>query len=175
MKTVEEMNVEYNVYIERHISNVRKCFAIYGEQLCERLGVDYDRLADMINDHDRSKYSEEEFEGYRVYFYPTEYENDEGNKQYRKNKFDSAWLHHLRNNAHHPEYWLYTDEDGVVRAKDMDPLHIAEMLLDWTAMSITKGDTTYAYWMGHGNTKPLSRNSIKLVQSCIDLFKDPVK
>lgn len=175
MKTLEEMNVEYNYYIENHIENVRKCFTIYGKDLCDRLGVDYNRLADMIEDHDKSKYSEEEFEGYRVYFYPTDFESSESNKQFRKNKFDQAWLHHLRNNAHHPEFWLYADDNGAVKVKDMDPLHIAEMLLDWTAMSITKGDTTYSYWMSHGNTKPLSRNSINLVQSCIDLFKNPVK
>lgn len=166
---------EYKKYIDMHIANVKKVYAIYGKQVCERLGVDYERLGDMIHDHDESKYSVEEFEGFRCYYYPTpEEEADKEMAGFRKKKYDAAWLHHLRNNAHHPEFWIYINEDGNPRCHPMDPLHVAEMVIDWAAMGIYFKDTAYHYWNDNVHAKPLHPDSVKLVDSCIDIFKDPV-
>ena len=69
--TFENRVSEYKHYIDEHIRNIRIAYKYYGKQLCERLKIDYERLGEMVKVHDRSKYTEEEFDGYRSYFYPT--------------------------------------------------------------------------------------------------------
>lgn len=174
-KTYEMQAAAYKKYIDNHIANVKKVYLIYGKELCERLSVDYNRLGDMIRDHDESKYSKEEFEGFRCYYYPTsEEEADTDMKGFYKQKYDAAWLHHLRNNAHHPEFWLYINEKGNPRCHPMDPIHVAEMLIDWAAMGIVFKNTAYNYWHDNIHAKPLHHDTIDLVDSCIDIFKEPV-
>ena len=46
---------EYKEYVDNHIANVRKAFNFYGEKVCDRLHLDIERLADMVDDHDQSK------------------------------------------------------------------------------------------------------------------------
>ena len=60
-KTYDIQCEAYKKYIDDHISNVQKCFGFYGKDLCEKLKIDYDRLAANVRDHDRSKYSKEEW------------------------------------------------------------------------------------------------------------------
>lgn len=174
-KTIFDQKVEeYRKYIDNHIANVEKVYHIYGKELCDRLGVDYERLGDMVHDHDESKYSEEEFEGFRCYYYPTpEEEADVESRGWRKKRYDMAWLHHLRNNAHHPEFWIY-DDKGVPKMHPMDPLHIAEMIIDWAAMGIVFGDTAFNYWHDNVHNKPLHPESRRIVDEVIEIFKDPI-
>ena len=172
-KTYDIQCETYKKYVDDHISNVQKCFDFYGKDLCEKLKIDYDRLAVNVRDHDQSKYSEEEFEGYRSYFYPTDEEEIEKDKEggYLKKKFDAAWLHHLRNNAHHPEFWINMNDDNGFECNTMDRYAIAEMLLDWAAMGITKGDTAYEYFYNSIAQKPFNKETILIIESVIDVFK----
>ena len=41
---------EYKEYVDNHIANVRKAFNFYGEKVCDRLHLDIERLADMVDD-----------------------------------------------------------------------------------------------------------------------------
>ena len=167
---------DYNNYIATHINNVKSCYKFYGKELCERLGVDYEELGRNVEIHDQSKYSEEEFEGFRCYYFPTpEEERNDELRGFRKSKYNAAWLHHLRNNPHHPEYWIYMDEEAkAIRCKPMEKIYIAEMLLDWAALSIFFKSTAYKYWIDTIHDKPLHPESRELVDHCIDLFKEPV-
>ena len=163
----------YKEYIDTHRKNVQKMYNIYGEELCKRLRVDYKRLGERIEDHDESKYSKEEFEGFRAYYYPTlEEEADKENRGLRKKQYDAAWLHHLRNNAHHPEFWIYMDEDGNNQCHPMDPIHIAEMLLDWAGMGVFFKKTAYEYWFDNIHSKPLHKDTMAIVDNVIDIFKE---
>lgn len=174
-KTYEIQKEEYKKYVDTHISNVQKCFGFYGKALCEKLKIDYSRLADVVRDHDQSKYSEEEFEGYRSWFYPTDDEEKEKNTEggYLKSRFDAAWLHHLRNNSHHPEFWINMNGETGYECNTMDNYSIAEMMLDWAGMGITKGDTAYEYFYKSVATKPFNKETVLIVESIIDIFKDP--
>lgn len=171
-KTYETQVEAYRKYIDKHIANVQKAFNEYGQELCKRLKIDYRRLATCVSDHDKSKYSEEEFEGYRRWYYPTDEEEKDKNDPslYYKEYYDQAWLHHLKNNAHHPEFWIRTTDDGFDYI-DMDKYAIAEMLLDWTAMSYKGGDSTYDYYNNNITSKPFSANTISIIDSVIDIFK----
>lgn len=156
---------QYKEYIDTHIKNVELAFNEYGEKLCAIADVDIFKLKSNVEVHDRSKYSEQEFDGYRQWFYPAEGE--------RKSKviFDKAWLHHLRFNKHHPEYWSYADDNNIVHIDPMEPLYVVEMLLDWTAMGMSKGNSSYSYWQTNRDRKPIHMQTILLIDKLIEVLK----
>lgn len=151
---------EYMNYISEHIDNVYVAHMKYGPELCKLLNLVPSKLAVRIFEHDKSKLSEEEFEPYRQYFFPHDGEEKD------KDLFNKAWEHHYTVNSHHPEYWI---EDG--KPTDMDNYAIAEMLLDWEAMSVKFGNTTYEYYMKERNKKPFSENTKNILDSIIYIFK----
>ena len=169
---------EYMHYIDNHRERVKTAFnkffdfetftkihnelvPINDDKMIKSL---YEILSGYIDRHDESKYSDEEFYGYRAYFYPTNIEtemmdNDSEYKQLVQEEFDQAWLHHQRNNSHHPQFYLwvisYKDQEELrieyrtemlqkpLEKFDMNVDTIIEMLCDWAAMS--KGDNDYNY------------------------------
>lgn len=150
-----EKNKEYQDYIDEHINFVKAAAIGYGEKLCKALGITWLELSKAIKLHDKSKYSVEEFEGYRQWFYPCSYETK------NKDLFDKAWEHHYTHNKHHPEYW---------KGEDMTPLAIAEMLLDWEAMSMKFNTNTYEYYQKERDNKELSENTKKIIDQVIHIF-----
>jgi hypothetical protein len=114
---------EYKTYIEEHKDRVRQFAEWLKEKLPELFdGVDFDVFNELIQEHDDSKWSEEEFEPYAQHFY--------GDK---KNDFEyeEAWKHHWTHNEHHPEFWL---------GEDMPYIYILEMICDWGSFSIASGN-----------------------------------
>lgn len=159
---------EYKLYIIEHINNFNIARRLYLFDIVECLerasesnlieaiysartiGI----MAGLIK-HDTSKHSEEEFEGYRQYFYPVE--GEEKNKEL----FNNAWKHHYSNNRHHWEYWLSSNlADRILREEkvhrndirdneevsDMHILSLIEMILDWVAMGIKFNNTPQDFY-----------------------------
>lgn len=153
----------YKQYIIEHIENVKKAFSEYGERLCDRLEISYEELQENILNHDSSKFSKAEFDGYRQYFYTNP------NEEKNQDLFDAAWLHHENANKHHPEYWVMRD-DHDTKALDMPPIYIAEMLLDWQAMSYKFGSTVKSYYESQGHKKTFSDKTRDIVEDLMDLF-----
>ena len=114
---------EYKDYVVAHKERVKK-FADWLEENCQEVfeDVDLDAFHDIIEEHDESKFSEEEFEPYAQKWF--------GDKK-KTPEYDRAWEHHYMSNEHHPEYWL---------GEDMPYLYILEMICDWGSFSIDKGD-----------------------------------
>ena len=154
----------YRKYIIEHVNNVQLAYDQYGATLCTLLGVNKTALASKIKDHDESKFSQDEFEQYRQYFFP----NDGEEKN--KDLFTMGWLYHQNSNPHHPEFWMVRDGYNV-KPIDMPALYVAEMLLDWVAMGYKFNDTAYEYYQREGNKKPFSDNTRKLVESVIEVLK----
>ena len=154
----------YKNYIIEHINNVQLAYDQYGSTLCTLLGVNKTTLASKIKDHDESKFSQDEFEQYRQYFFPND--GEEKNKYL----FITGWLFHQNSNPHHPEFWMVRDGYDV-KPLDMPPLYICEMLLDWVAMGYKFNDTAYEYYQREGNKKPFSDKTRKLVESVIEVLK----
>lgn len=169
MITLNDLNtpqdIEYYNYIQEHIKNVREAFETYGNILCNKLEVSEVDLGSNVDRHDLSKFSEEEFIGYRKRFYPIKGEF------YIEDIFNKAWFHHIKKNPHHPEYWSYADDDSKIIITTMEPIYIAEMLLDWSAMGKKFNDTPYKYWIEKGDTKPFNPVTRKLVNEIVPLFK----
>lgn len=162
MTELEQKENEYQKYINEHIRNVNLAFEKYKFKLCKALNVSVYSLGENIQKHDLSKFSDEEFNPYRNWFYPCL--NEEKNKE----SFDKAWEHHYLNNPHHPQYWV---RENYI--EDMPPIYLAEMLIDWEAMSMKFGGNTYDYYLKERNKKPFSENTKKILDKVVkEIFGD---
>jgi hypothetical protein len=108
------------------------------------LGID----KHLIEDHDLSKFSEEEFPYYARNFY-----GDKGDPD----GWSRAWLHHIHANPHHWQHWIYPDGftpkgssviQGVV---EMPERYVWEMVADWmgagAAYSKPPGSMDMRQWL----------------------------
>ncbi len=162
---------KYTSYILEHQRNVFKAYTILFtkeniDKLFGNAQIDYirnfmDSLLKEISMHDESKFSDEEFDGYRLHFYPTDEEKNttksEDDIRLEQEKFEEAWKHHYMNNDHHPFYWQYhkyeRNEDKITFVEcekldiptDMTIKAILHMICDWEAMSI-KFNTNTVEW-----------------------------
>lgn len=142
---VLEAREQYTDYIDSHVANVYKAWkesensGIFSSLLDHMDQVQVSSLVKNILDHDRSKYSKEEFEAYRKNFYPI----TEGEKELNKKHFDKAWDHHYTNNLHHWQGWV---DHSTGFAKPMDDIYILEMMCDWIAMGYYNKNTPNQYY-----------------------------
>lgn len=134
---------KYIDYIETHREKVKASYEKYFLPLLDKEDLELTKcsveefkqaIRDAINNiecHDESKYSDIEFNPYRLRFYPTEEEKialeDGDAKIQQQTDFEAAWEHHYKNNPHHPMYWV--QEDGTIL--DMELKYIVEMFCDW--------------------------------------------
>ena len=136
---------EYLNYIEEHINNVKKAWAnLISITAIQSFLAGFDNsrqliaiTADNIKVHDKSKYSEEEFEPYRRHFHSV----NEKEKEESTFDYGIAWQHHKDNNKHHWEYW---SERHIVN--DMPWQYVVEMFCDHAAMSIKFGGTALEWF-----------------------------
>lgn len=115
----DKVRREYTHRLEAHIEAVQEAGRM--------LGVNETQL----QEHDRSKWSPEEFGPYALHFCGGG----------APDLFYLAWLHHIHHNPHHWQYWIFPDgftpkgtnvEDGVV---PMPGSYALEMVADWMGAS----------------------------------------
>lgn len=188
MSDVMPENKQYLEYIKEHKKNVTKAFAIYGKLMIDIMYDDntdklsiWERLYEKINNtHDDSKYEEEEFEAYRRKFFPRN-----GEEPISDYEFNKAWLHHIHNNPHHPEYWIYVCYDDIgnvvnsdesvnvkIQYYQMDYDAIIEMLCDWIGMGYKFGNTAYDYYYRSNKPKILHPDTKDVVEILLAAIKD---
>ena len=153
---MEDYQEEYRKYIEEHKARVKQFAEWLKENLPELFdNIDLELFNEVIQEHDESKYSEEEFEAYAQHFY-----GDKNNDL----EFEEAWKHHWLNNEHHPEFWL---------GEDMPYIYILEMLCDWGSFSIASGDfeeliNYYHEQAKDDEEKNLSDNTKIIIEEILD-------
>jgi len=144
---------QYCDYLERHLNDVKRAWEII-QKACTHekfISDDYDFWTThyMIEHHDMSKFSKDEFVQYAEWFFGKYGKNydfwDDGSagvetNEVNRNQMDSAWKHHTDNNAHHWQHWTKLP-DG-----DNQCLHIICMIADWMAMSMELGDSAEDYY-----------------------------
>jgi hypothetical protein len=157
----------YKSYIDEHRSNVAKFWNRLHPKCKGNFRFDdyYMHVIDgLIMHHDISKYTSEEFHGYRQYFYPRKGEQQD------KYTFNMAWNFHQKANMHHWEYWVIPN-DAIL---PMPFTYIIEMLCDWGAMSIKFNNKISDWYNENKEYMLLHEKTIKhiekwmpLVDSCI--------
>jgi len=147
---------DYSYSLREHVMNVTIA--------CNALGVSQEQSFM----HDDSKWSDEEFSHYaRKFKGPAD--DPVG--------FDYAWLHHIHNNPHHWQYWMFPDvlytskgntEHGVL---EMPFEYCVEMIADWLGSSKTytqSWDMTDWLWKNFNKVILHSRSYVR----AIDLLSD---
>ena len=151
-KSKEESRKAYKEYVDEHIKAVQTCFKLYGMDIIYYIYENMDRfiiisnqqlyyfMERLIEDHDKSKFSAEEFDAYAAKFKRSE-EDSQNDNEIEEN-FNKAWVHHYTNNKHHPEYWSSINKSITITA-------FIEMILDWIAMSYTFKSSLYEWWFNN--------------------------
>ena len=175
MKTADEYRfddkcAEYTKYINTHINNVKRAWRLLQTYVAHDLAFCDDftwwTINGLVATHDESKYVAREFDGYRQYFYPVE---NNGAVTKDKTRFNAAWLHHIHNNKHHWNHWVFVD-DGQIKTVKMPFEYIMEMLLDWTAMSINFGGKPSEFYEKKKSTIVLHDRTRELVEEYLPLM-----
>ena len=135
------MSKEYDEYISWHRECVRKAYY----WLCEHIPEVCDESTGMlIENHDKSKYTKEEYDPYDAYFYDN-YDKSRKAKENVEYEFDVAWLTHIHRNPHHWQHWVLMRDDPVdgriVMVRMAIPqMYLIEMFCDWWSFSFIAGD-----------------------------------
>ena len=113
-----EMKRKYEEYLNMHISGVNRTYEEILKPVLEKeenLPISLQTLGYRIHSHDKYKRMKEEFDAYLIHWYGDEEDKtEETEKQYKY-----AILHHLHNNPHHWQYWVYPDDyNGQMYALD---------------------------------------------------------
>lgn len=136
------MGLQYDKYLKKHLSCVSRGYdyiMMYfkPEELDNILpNLPGQAVLDShISLHDSTKRSIEEYSAYDQYFY----HDGEGDAK-KEAEFSKAWWHHIRNNPHHWQHWVYPDDDGPLdsnklKAVEMEDRYILEMICDWWSFS----------------------------------------
>jgi len=161
-----------------HIASVKK-FAL---QLANEF-LELAELADIIMAHDESKYHEPE---YTPYLYITwSYKCKKEGIPFEvpaiiSARMHEATTHHVLNNKHHPEYWSPETQDVInrdtaaqlINATKMPPVYIAEMIADWSAMSVEHNEPgPYKWAKDNINVRwKFTDEQIKMIYEYIDFL-----
>lgn len=117
--------------------------------------------------HDQSKWSDEEFYWYARHFNGSRDDPD---------GFSYAWLHHIHNNAHHWQYWIFPDnciienstlENGIIR---MSNVCILEMIADWMAVRRAQ----YGTWNALQWDRPLGLYGAKIHSESMSFLRTKI-
>lgn len=136
--TQQESIIEYKKYIDEHIINVNLAWKLYKNELLSPFKGDeiiQVLVSEQIKNHDKSKYSDEEFEAYRQYFFTADGETK------NQELMDKAWEHHKQNNPHHWQVWTKGDYDHYTKTA-----YFIENLCDWIAMGFKFDSTAKDYY-----------------------------
>ena len=146
---------EYCDYLDEHVRNVEKAWCVL-KACCKDMRFVYDdyvfgSIDLMVDEHDLSKVSPEEFIQYQRRFCPVGEPDKEG--------FLPAWEHHKANNQHHWEHWTNRDYCNPYE----DECHCVCMVIDWMAMGYKFGDTAESYYENNKDQIHLPPWAVELI------------
>ena len=154
--------VRYINYIKDHIAKVKKSFDQRSALMQKVLMLSHSEMEELIGrieNHDASKYSVEEFPAYRNYFYP------EDGEAVNDMNFAIAWAHHYQVNDHHPEHWIVNNVP-----MEMPKVAVAEMILDWEAMSRNFGGNPRKWYDESSKSIVLNPKTAAIVKRALDIL-----
>lgn len=152
MPLTKEMRENFEAYLRKHISLV----ASFAQALFETGMIDRDLFEFIRDNHDRSKFEEPEYTPYvkRKWF---EREGDQEKYRQMGDDVKQAIVHHVTTNAHHPECWSDDYEgfetDQPCHIEGMPEQYVVEMVCDWNAMGVERGNTAREWYDKCRNTR----------------------
>lgn len=129
-------NRKYDEYLVKHINATRACrMLILYDKIREDHFLTRKQMMELGSKiHDFSKWSEEEYEAYAEYFYPSD-GSKVGSDPARKEAFTLAWWHHQKVNTHHWQFYLCINSATNITALEMPIDDVVEMVCDWGAFA----------------------------------------
>ena len=182
----EELDNQYNQYLDQHIGNVQRGYEWLKENLPEVLSEDnyvhetsyYGELDEIIEQHDKSKYNKIpdvenyydlacEWDAYNDYFYGEKTPEVES-------AFNKAWLAHIHANPHHWQHWLLQHDDEGLEALEIPYVFIIEMIMDWWSFSwkSDKLDEIFDWYNKHKSGIIFNSKTREVVESILDKIKE---
>lgn len=173
---LEAKEAEYRAYLEAHIHNVHEAYKAYGTTLIEQMNqldpehpVDIHKLSAAIRAHDVKKFDPEEFDGYRLMYFPTDQELDKYTDSYRQVCYSKSFNLHSHESNHHLEFWSYIENMKIV-CIEMSNEAIIEMLLDWQTKSGRAFIRPADYWESVRTQKAVARETRSKIGKLIRLL-----
>ena len=160
------MSRKYDEYLQEHISNVERAFLwLVDHNIIDEADVP----PNAIYHHDESKFSKDEYDAYDKYFFK--------DKEAAKEEFEKAWLHHIRNNPHHWNYWVVVDAKNEVYPIDMPKRYVIEMLCDHLSFAFKKNDLNeiFEFYCNKKSDMVLTKNTRDLYESYLNKIAAIIK
>ena len=162
---------QYEEYLQTHVQGVHEVYTDVLRPVLEEEGISEDILSKidyLIDHHDDSKRSPEEWSAYRDHFY-----DPENNPRSHDLKFNLAWNHHQKSNPHHWNYWVLINDvdDPQVEALEMPFEYVIEMLCDWQSAGHHYGNTAYDWYQKQKSKMILHDNTRKLIERYIKYLR----
>lgn len=127
------MSKEYDDYLVEHKHAVGECLKLLAQEPSLVRNLSESLINDICENHDRSKLTIEEYEGYDRWFYGVKDESLEAEE-----RFNYAWLHHIHNNPHHWQYWVIVEDAGSSLPMKIPAVFLVEMVADWGSFAYRK-------------------------------------
>lgn len=149
------MSKQYDEYLFNHIQAVKACFGLF--PVCKG-------FIDELTNHDKSKYSDDEYWDYDDYFYPKK-----DSYGLEKERFQYAWLHHQNTNKHHWQYWVLINDEDRIKALKMPDIYVYEMVADWGSFAYQKkdGSELIKWYESHKDKMILHEDTRKKVEELV--------
>ena len=165
------MSWDYDDYLNEHVKAVQRAVSIFGEiGVLSPTSDLYLQVVNLARDHDESKYEQEEYDAYDLYFYKKKAIDDEKERKAIDIAFDCAWLHHIHWNPHHWQHWILIEDNGKPKALEIPEKYVYEMIADWWSFSLRneKPKEIFDWYQEHKGKMLLHPETRKLVESIMD-------
>lgn len=162
------MSIEYDEYLKKHESNVRKAYHWIKKSAPDILKGDID-YSWHIDFHDDTKTIPDEYNAYDEYLF--------GKKtKYTEQNYRLARLGHIHRNPHHWQHWvLLTDDMGVI-ITEMPYEYIVEMVCNWWSYSWANDDlfSIFDYYEKHKSKIKLHKKSRDNLEEILKILEEQI-
>ena len=161
---MEKYQENYKKYIEFHRSNVEKAYKLLNSFIIDNFNLTAEEIGILnknIENHDLSKYDDDEFAPYALYFY-----GKEKDEKVVQNFKDAVSIHKMKN-PHHYEYW-------TSKYLEMPTIYIIEMVCDWWAFSLQKKKylEILTWYKNNKNRLNLGENEKRKVEQILSFISE---
>ena len=160
------MSKNYDNYIIEHRTAVETAY-----QWLVDHKIIKDQYRHVIDIHDVSKWSNEEYDAYDKYFY------GKSKTKEVEEQFNFAWLHHIHANPHHWQHWVLINDDDGTHALEMPEEYVVEMFCDHASFSFKTGnlEEISKWYKDHKFNMILHRNTKVMYEDLLDKYMKAVK